>query len=90
MQCFMCSTLTLSLVPRPLPPEEWPGIHCLRMREIPHEIMGYRTTYGYCRFIIRLRIRLCIRVTKVKNEDSKLLSWYWRFVSLCRYLESDY
>ena len=24
----------LSLVPRPLPPEEWPGTHCLRMRVI--------------------------------------------------------
>ena len=42
------------------------------MHEIPHEIMGYRTTYGYCRFIIRLCIRLCICVTRVKNEDSKV------------------
>ena len=34
--------------------------------------MGYRTTYGYCRFTVWLCIRYCIRVTKVKNEDSKI------------------
>ena len=35
--------------------------------------VGYRTMHGYCWFIVRLHIRLCnIRVTKVKNEDSKL------------------
>ena len=72
---YQCIALVVSAViasfPGHSPPEEWPGSHCLRMRE-----MGYRTTYGYCRFIIRLHIRLCIRVTKVKNEDSKLLGWY--------------
>ena len=32
-----------SLVPRPRGRrEKWPGIHCLRMREKPHDFMGYR------------------------------------------------
>jgi len=32
-----------SLVPRPRGRrEKWPGIHCLSMREIPHDFMGYR------------------------------------------------
>ena len=32
-----------SLVPRPRGKrEKWPGIHCLRMREKPHDFMGYR------------------------------------------------
>ena len=32
-----------SLVPRPRSRrEKWPGIHCLRMREKPHDFMGYR------------------------------------------------
>ena len=32
-----------SLVPRPRGArEKWPGIHCLRMREKPHDFMGYR------------------------------------------------
>ena len=32
-----------SLVPRPRGRrEKWPGIHCLRMRENPHDFMGYR------------------------------------------------
>ena len=30
---FLCFS-SRSLVPRPLPPEERPGTHCLRMREI--------------------------------------------------------
>jgi len=35
----LLDTLTASLVPRPLPPEEWPGTHCLRMRVILRYIL---------------------------------------------------
>ena len=37
------SAVLPSLVPRPCGRrEKWPGIHCLRMRENPHDFMGYR------------------------------------------------
>ena len=39
--------LPLSLVPRPHPPKEWPGIHCLRMRLISQN----SENLGYCRIM---------------------------------------
>ena len=39
---------SVSLVPRPHGRrEKWPGIHCLRMREKPHDFMGYRIPYSF-------------------------------------------
>ena len=40
----MSSKDRVSLIPRPCGRrKKWPGIHCLRMREKPHDFMGYRT-----------------------------------------------
>ena len=37
------STTVISLIPRPRGRrEKWPGIHCLRIREKPHDFMGCR------------------------------------------------
>ena len=43
VRCYTRSNICTSLVPRPRGRrEKWPGIHCLRMHEKPHDFMGYR------------------------------------------------
>ena len=59
----VCSGHFDSLVPRPLPPEERPGTHCLRMREILRSF----SVKSFVHFLVRMR-----KIILTKNTELSL------------------